>query len=44
VKKSTEFIPPENFTELYKVIAKRKTVLQAKRKEDKNYGKIKRIK
>ena len=44
VKKSSESIPPENFTELYQTITKRKTMLQEKRKTDKNYGKIKRVK
>ncbi|MFW9947583.1 MAG: ATP-binding protein [Candidatus Odinarchaeota archaeon] len=43
IKKSSESIPPENFTELYQAITKRKAVLQEKRKADKNYGKIKRI-
>jgi Fe-S-cluster-containing dehydrogenase component len=44
VKKSIESIPPENFTELYQTIAKSKAILLEKRKADKNYGKIKRIK
>ncbi|MFX1570227.1 MAG: ATP-binding protein [Promethearchaeota archaeon] len=44
VKKSTETIPPENFTELYQAIAKSKTSLLEKRKVDSNYRRIKRIK
>ncbi|MFX1434170.1 MAG: ATP-binding protein [Promethearchaeota archaeon] len=44
VKKPSESIPPENFTELYQTITKRKTILQEKRKADKNYSKIKRVK
>ncbi|MFX0039617.1 MAG: ATP-binding protein [Promethearchaeota archaeon] len=43
-KKPNEAIPPENFTDLYQAIAKRKTTLQEKRKVDSNYGKVKRIK
>ena len=44
VKKSTESIPPENLPELYQAISKRKAFLQEQRKEDKDYGKIRRIK
>ncbi|MGB5911112.1 MAG: 4Fe-4S dicluster domain-containing protein [Promethearchaeia archaeon] len=44
VKKSSESIPPENFTELYQAITKRKAILQEKRKADENYGKIKKVK
>lgn len=44
VKKTTEFTPPQNLTELYQVISQRKAFLQEKRKVDKNYGRIKRIK
>jgi len=43
-KKSTTSIPPENFTALFQAITKRKNVLHEKRKVDKNYGKIYRIK
>ncbi len=43
-KKPTETVPPGNFTELYQAIAKRKVVLQEKRKIDKDYGRVKRIK
>lgn len=43
VKKSSESIPPENFTELYQAITKRKAILQEKRKADENYGKIKKV-
>ena len=44
IKKEKELIPPENFTELYQSITKRKNIIQEKRKVDKNYGKIYRIK
>lgn len=44
VKKTDESIPPENFVELYQTIAQRKKILQEKRKTDKNYGKVKKIK
>ena len=44
VKRSIESIPPENFTELYQAIAKRKAFLQEKRVTDKDFGKIKAIK
>ncbi len=44
VKRSTESTPPKNLTELYQVISQRKTLLQEKRKADKNYSRIKRIK
>jgi len=44
VKKSSESIPPENFTELYQTITKRKAMLQERRKADENYGKIKKVK
>ena len=44
VKKTTESIPPESFTELYQAIAKSKTSLLEKRKIDNNYRRIKRIK
>ena len=44
VKKSSESIPAKNFTELYQTITKRKTMLQEKRKVEKYYGKIKRVK
>jgi Pyruvate/2-oxoacid:ferredoxin oxidoreductase delta subunit len=44
IKKLKESIPPETFTELYQDIAKNKKILQEKRKEDKNYRKIKQIK
>lgn len=44
VKKTTESIPPESFTELYQAIAKKKAILQEKRALDKDYGKIEAIK
>lgn len=44
VKKTTESIPPENLPELYQAISQRKTLLQEKRKVDKNYSRVKRIK
>jgi len=44
VKKEKESVPPKNFTELYQAIAKSKSLLKDKRKEDINYRRIKRIK
>lgn len=43
-KKEKEMIPPKNYTELYQIIAKRKDELKELRKEDKEYGKVRRIK
>jgi len=43
-KKEIEAIPPKNFTELYQNIAKRKGEIKDKRKVDKEYAKVKRIK
>lgn len=43
-KKQVESIPPINSIELYQTITKRKKMLLEKRKVDKNYGKIYRIK
>jgi len=43
IKKLDESIPPENLTELYQVIAKRKASLQEKRKIDSNYCRINKI-
>ncbi|MFW9829632.1 MAG: ATP-binding protein [Candidatus Thorarchaeota archaeon] len=40
VKKSTESIPPESFTELYQAIARRKAFLREKREIEKDYGRI----
>ena len=44
IQKEKESIPPENLTELYQTIAKRKAILKEKRKTDKNYGRIDAIK
>ncbi|GAG37726.1 unnamed protein product, partial [marine sediment metagenome] len=44
MKKEKETTPPKNFTELYQTIAKRKGELKEKRKIDKEYGKVRRIK
>ena len=44
MKKEEESIPPKDFIELYQSITKRKKIIQEKRKVDKNYGKIYRIK
>ena len=44
VKKKDESIPPEKFVELYQAISQRKKILLEKRKTDKNYGKVKKIK
>ncbi len=44
VKKAEERIPPKKFIELYQEIGKRKALLKEKRKVDKNYGRVKRIK
>jgi Fe-S-cluster-containing dehydrogenase component len=43
VKKKEESIPPKSFIDMYQVISKRKTLLKEKRKEDKNFGKVKKI-
>jgi len=43
IKKSVESIPPENFTELYQAIAKRKATLQEKRREDSTYGRVEKL-
>lgn len=44
MKKEKETTPPKNFIELYQTIAKRKGELKEKRKIDKEYGKVRRIK
>lgn len=44
VKKPKESVPPETFSDLYQAITKSKVVLQEKRKENKNFRRIKRIK
>ena len=44
VKKSNEIIPPENYVKLYQTIAQRKKIIQEKRKTDKNYGKVIKVK
>jgi len=44
IKKEKEMIPPKNFNELYQIIAKRKAELREKRKINKDYGKVRRIK
>jgi len=44
IKKQEEMIPPKNFVDMYQIIAKNKTLLKEKRKEDINYNKVKRIK
>jgi len=44
VKKTTESTPPESLTELYQAISQRKAYIQEKRKENKNYRRIKIIK
>ena len=44
VKKEKEVIPPKNFTELYQTISQRKALVKEKRKVDKNYNRVKKIK
>ena len=44
IKKEKESIPPKDSIELYQLITKRKKILLEKRKVDKNFGKIYRIK
>ena len=43
VKKKEESIPPKSFIDMYQAISKSKALLKEKRKEDKNFGKVRKI-
>jgi Pyruvate/2-oxoacid:ferredoxin oxidoreductase delta subunit len=44
IKKDNEYIPPENYLDLLQVIGKKKKIIREKRKTDKNYSRVKKIK